>query len=177
MKIDGVSTTRDITYGPLVFRRGPDKFLAFTAKPCWDLDEFNQLCPYPETRYFVFTKGGKQPDNEHPSFKEEVDRYIMKRWGYVVFKTLEPSKIEFENVDLSKPDTLLNVVPELKKALSIYEWKLLSGLIDEANALDAAKLEENQKSFFQLLEARTAPTGQSGEAESSKFSALANVSA
>lgn len=175
MKVDGVDTSKDFVYGPLVFKRGDKKFLAFTAKPCWDLEEFNALCPYPKNLSVMFAKGGKTTDPDCPVYRDALETYFQRRWGYVVMKTLEPSNITWEEVDKDDPTTWVNVVPELKKAVSVYEWGLLSGLINEANSLDADKLEENQKSFFQLqAEALTSPSGPSGVPASSKSSEPVN---
>jgi hypothetical protein len=178
MKVDGVDGgSQDFVYGPLVFRRGPEKFLAFYAQPCWSLDEFHALCPLPENKHYVFTKRGKEKDNDSAVYKAELEKYYERRWGYVVMKTLEPSKIDWDTVNPSDPASWANVVPELKKTLSVYEYGLLANLINEANSLDQEKLEANLQSFFQLRAAHTSPNGQSGEAVNSNSSELVNASA
>lgn len=179
MKINGVSTDKSSAIfpapdKPLTFRRG-NQFLAFYAQPVWDMDEFNELCPMPENTHFRFEKGGKVKDPDAPAYRAALAEYSRKRWGYVVLKSLEPSNIEWDGVSLDDPSTWLNVEEELKKVLAVYEFARVMELVDEANAIDDAKLEENAKSFFQKsyredLEKNSRPDGP----ESSSSTALAS---
>jgi hypothetical protein len=153
MRINGVSADKDAAIfpapgKPLTFKRGQN-FLAFYAQPVWDMDEFNALCPLPENKNFRFEKGGKVKDPDAPAWRETLSEYSRKRWGYVVLKSLEPSNIEWDGVSLDDPSTWLTVEEELKKHLAVYEFAKVMELVDEANAIDAAKLEENAESFFQ----------------------------
>jgi len=171
MKVNGVSTDKsEAIFGPLPFKRGK-KFLAFYAQPVWDLDEFNALCPPPENEFYRFTKNGKEKDPEAPGYLDLIGRYSRKRWGYVVLKSLEPSKIEWDNVSLKDPNTWDKVEEELRKELGLYEFAKVMTLVDEANAIDEEKLEENAQSFFQLmLEEVTSESSQQEEAENTPSS-------
>lgn len=149
MKVNGVSADKSSAlFGPLVFKRG-EEFLAFYAQPVWDLDEFRASCPEPENTYTRFTKNGKEADPNAPAYQEALTEYYRKRWGYVVLKSLEPSNIEWEGVSLSDPGTWGEVERELKSNLALYEFAKLMQLVDEANAIDDDKLEENAETFFQ----------------------------
>lgn len=177
MKVGGVTNDRDVVFGPITFKRGTNQFLAFYAKPVWDLEEFNALCPPPVNKSYYFTKDkGKQLDPEAPAYLEDLQEYYRRRWGFVMMKSLEPSNIEWDTVKPNDPNTWGLVESELRKSLSIYEFARVAKLVDEANALDEAKLEENAQSFFQLRAARIDPPYQNGEAENSKSFALANAS-
>lgn len=171
MKVNGVTVDKSTAlFGPLTFKRG-DAFLAFYAQPVWDLEEFHALCPYPENTYTRFTKNGKEPDPDAPAWRELVSRYQRKRWGYVVLKSLEPSKIEWEGVSIEDPSTWDKVEAELSSNLGLYEFAKVMQLVDEANAIDDAKLEENAQSFFLMLQkADTEKNSQAAEAESSDSS-------
>lgn len=176
MKVNGVELTREVLFGPITFKRG-DSFVAFYAQPVWDLDEFYLACPVPKNDFVRFEKGGKVADPDHPAYREKLAQWHRKRWGYVTLKTLEPSNIEFDNISLDDPETWVNVEAELKANLGLYEFAQVSSLVDEANALDAEKLEENAKSFFQQREsALSAKADQKDEAENSKPSELAKDS-
>ena len=144
-------------FGPLTFKRG-DTFLTFYAQPVWNLDEFNQAVKRPVNEFVRFnSQGKKEADPDAPAYREELIEYGRKRWGYLVLKSLEPSNIEFEKVSLSDPSTWPLVEQELKENLGIYEFAKVMSLVDEANALDEEKLEENAKSFFQRLQSGESP--------------------
>lgn len=153
MKVNGVSNDKNVKFGPVVFKRGANKFLTFYAQPVWSMDEFNAVCPPPVNRSYIFTKNGKELDDNAPAYLEELKQFYRKRWGYVMLKSLEPSKIEWGKVNPSDPKTWSMVEEELREELSIYEFAKVAKLVDEANALDEEKLEENAKSFFQLAAA------------------------
>ena len=178
MKVNGVSADKSTAkFGPLTFKRG-DTFLAFYAQPVWNMDEFNALCPRPVNTHVRYEKGGKVKDPDAPAYLEELGKFSVKRWGYVILKTLEPSNIEWENVSLADPGTWGEVEAELRANLGIYEFAKVMELVDEANAIDEAKLEENSQSFFHMM-SQPSPTeenSQPGEAENSQSTALASDS-
>jgi hypothetical protein len=160
MKINGQSTKDNAIFPapgkPLTFKRG-EGFIAFYAQPVWDMNEFDALLPPPENRKYRFTKNGKEKDPNAPEYQEALAAYRRARWGYVVLKSLEPSKelgVEWETCSLDDPKTWGNVEAELKSALGLYEFAKVMDLVDEANAIDADKLEANAASFFarQLVE-------------------------
>lgn len=167
MKVGGVENDLKVVFGPVTFCRGPGKYLAFLAQPVWSLEGFNALCPAPVNRNYVFTKQGKQLDVEAPAFKDEQAVYYRKRWAWTVIESLRPSNIQWDDVKEDDPETWLNVEPELRKNLAIYEFAAVMRLIDEANALDGDKLEENAKTFFQIQAQRTSQPSQDTEAANS----------
>lgn len=137
---------------PLTFKRGKS-FIAFLAQPVWDFDEFDEMVPAPVNKKMRFNKnapGGKEPDPNNPVYKDAMAKYATQRWGYMVLKTLEPSpNIEWETVSLDDPKTWDKVEDELRATLANFEFGKVMRLVDEANALDDDKLEENAESFFQ----------------------------
>lgn len=167
MKVSGVANNPEVVFGPIVFKRGDGQFWAFLARPVWSLDEFNALCPAPVNRNYVFTKDGKQIDAEAPAYLSELTEYYRKRWAWTVLKSLEPSNIDWDTVKANDPNTWVNIETELKANLSIYEFAAVMKLVDEANALDSAKLEENAKTFFQMQAQHTPQNTQATEAVSS----------
>lgn len=171
MRVGGVENIRDVVYGPLVFSRGKDAageeiLLGFYAQPVWDLKDFEKACPIPECNQYVFTKGGKEKDYDHPAYKAELTEHDKKRWGYYVLKALEPSDIEDFPASLDDPKTWASVETELKKELSLYEFNQLMKLVDEANSIDSRKLDANMQTFLQRRAPRTEESTQRGEAES-----------
>lgn len=169
MKIGGVEAKKSGPLPPLVLKGGRAEELVFYAEPVHDLEEFNVLCPKPDVSKFgMFGAGGNWEANPaDPRYIDAIEHWYKLRWAYIVIKSLTPSKIEWSKVELRKPETWLQYKHELADVLSYNEYGLLIGLINEANALDAEKLEENRATFFQKLAKRDpAPNGQSGEAVS-----------
>lgn len=147
LKVNGVENVKDIQYGPLCFKRGDD-FLAFYAVPVWTMEEFDKLCPFPEnTNYYYGPDGKKMKDYECSAWKDTESEYWRQRWGYVVLKSLEPSKLEIDGITIDDPKTWGSVESTLKAELTEYEFQRLMGLVDEANALDQRKLEANAATF------------------------------
>lgn len=183
MKSKGKDTRENAIFGPLSFKR-KDDFITFFAQPVWDFKEFDELCPKPKNTAVSFMRNErgraiKQVDPEAPEYKTALKGHDEQRWGYYVIKSLEPSfepagDLEWERVDPKDPLTWGLVEQELRDSLSHYEFVKVMALVDEANALDAAKLEENAETFF-LREVEKEINAQ--KAESSESIQLANASA
>jgi len=167
--VGGIVAKRGGVLPPLVLKREDDE-LVFRAQPVHDLDEFEALCPAPDFKKFgVLTPQGWQPDPEAPEYLDLLKTYRKRRWAYIVIKTLEPSNIEWEKVKLKDHTTWLDYYEELAAVLSYNELGHVMALIEEANALDQEKLEENRQSFFRkLAERQTLPNGQNGDQASSQ---------
>lgn len=192
MKVGGIQATKEqALYGPLCFKRmqgEKEVFLTFYARPVWDFDEFRALVPKPENSYGAYVKGGWQTDDNHPAYLDELNQYVKLRSWYITLKSLEPSQIEWEKVRPNDPKTWKHIDDEISGLLSVFEAIELRNLVNEANALDDSKLEENRQTFFRQREAEKAATekneelpsqssSQSSEAGSSSSGEPANASA
>lgn len=193
MKLNGKSTREDAVFGPLTFKRKND-FVVFLAQPVWDYKEFDALCPKPEntTTAFMRNEHGrvvKQADPDAPEYAVALEQYATQKWGYYIWKSLELSfkphgNLEWEKIDYKDPMTWVYIEEELRASFSFYEFAAIMDLVDEANALDAVKLEENSLSFLKREAQRAIDDAnekqkkdQNTEAESSSSSPLANASA
>lgn len=159
MKVNGVEAKReDAVYGPVSFQRGIDEdgnpvYLDFLAVPLWDRKEFDELCPAPTPPVKGYKPdGSKTYDEEAPDHLAKKRARSAKWWGYLVLTSLAPSNIEWESVSIDDPDTWDKVEDELgppNGILSYYEFGKVMDLVNQANALDQAKLEANLQSFWQ----------------------------
>lgn len=156
MKIGGQEAKKGGLFGPLTFKRDDETFYPFFATPVHNLDEFNRLCPVPEVTSGMFTPTGWVKDPESPAHKAALANRGEIRWAYICVKSLEPSNIEWDTVVLDDPSTWINYEDDLLSVLSYLEFAKVQGLIEEANALDEAKLEENTASFFRQMAAKNA---------------------
>jgi len=160
MKLNGKKfSNENAIFGPVVIKRG-EEFFPFYAEPCWDYVEFDEACPrpVPPVSGWNASTGRKEADPKSKIHQEALKLWAAKRWGYYVLKSLAPTKLELEGVSLDDFDSLGKVDEAMKydkeknpDGLSEYEFLEVMTLVDEANLLDADKLEENKKSFLDLM--------------------------
>ena len=147
MKIGGIdpnSLSREVI---LVLPRG-DSQIVFRAKGMKDFEEFDALCPLPKPPGKI-TKDGWVPNNNDPTYQQVMQQYSNKRLGYMVVKTLEPSEIEWETVNIADPSTWNNWEKELKDSgLTQIECNRVTGLVMEANSLNDDKIEKARAVFL-----------------------------
>ena len=181
MRIGGKEVKSAWEPDPVVFSRGRDAdgqpiLIAFRARGLRDYDEFESLCPMPQAKTGYFTKdAGWTTDDKSQRHLDALKQWREQRYAYYVIKSLEPSGIEWEKVDLQKPATWKHYEAELKSVLTEIEFSQVIRMIDEANSIDSAKLEENRQTFFQQQGELAATTGQRSEAENSPLSAPVSV--
>jgi len=146
MKIGGKSVTGppevfeifDREDGPLVFR----------ARALPDMEEFYKRCPEPKPPGKL-TKDGYVPLTNDPGYLEIMGNHVKQRVGYMVTRSLEPSEIEWDTVDLENPKTWQNWEPDLRKAgMTQVEVNRVGKLVMEANSLDETKLNQARESFL-----------------------------
>ena len=146
MKIGGVSVTKCEEL--LVLPRGDGNDIPFRAVAVTVNDEFEKLVPMPVPP-MVITKNGKQPDLTDDTYKAALASRDVKRFAFLCLKSLEPSNIEWETVDLEKPNTWSGWSQELKDAgLSDTEVNRVIGTVMIANSLDEDKIDEARKTFL-----------------------------
>lgn len=186
MKIAGQNFTNDdAVYGPVVIRRG-DKLHGFYAQPVWSYAPFHAAYPKPEPPVSAFGKGGKKKhDDKNPLYLEAMGKYGLAYWGFMALTSLKPSNLDFsdQGIDEDDPETWHKVEAAMRydaetnpDGLSFYEFQQVMDLINEANGLDAAKLETNLESFLAEV-ARLEKPGeaiQNGEVENTPSGKLAS---
>ena len=175
MKIGG----KQVTGPPEVFEifereGGP---LVFRARALPDMEEFYKRCPEPKPPGKL-TKDGYIPMTNDPGYLEIMANHVKQRVGYMVTRSLEPSEIEWDTVDLDNPKTWPNWEKDLRDAgMTQVEVNRVGKLVMEANSLDEAKLQAARDSFLlgRVL-ARSASSSQSTEPASSPSGEPAPVS-
>jgi hypothetical protein len=162
MKVGGVIAEFSPKSGPLVFPRGLDEegkpvFLVFYAQAVRSMEEFDAVLPKPRAGGQYTRNGWEETDTDAPAYKVALAQWRAKRWAYIFIKTIEPSNMEWDTVDINKPDTWLGYESELRAVLGHFELNQLTQMVNAANALDEEALDEARANFFQTL-ARPVPT-------------------
>lgn len=140
--------------------------------------DFDAICPPPQAPGLFYVGKGYVPDLEDTNYLELKKLRAVQRWRYMVIKTLEPSNIEWDTVDINNPATWCNVKTELAKALGENDAGRVFIKVDEANGFSKEALDEARASFFQKRQAEKAarenpPSIPNGEAGNSKSGELA----
>ena len=146
MKIGGQVVTAP-SEEVLVFQRdtGP---LVFKARALPDMDEFHKFCPEPQPRKKL-VKNEWVIDTEAVGYAEEVAAHIKMRVGYMVTRTLAPSEIEWDTVDLNNPKTWVNWESDLRNAgMTQIEVNKVGTLVMDANSLSEEKLAHARELFL-----------------------------
>lgn len=122
--------------------------IVLTARAIADMDEFNNTMPLP-TAPKIFRKGkGWSYHTEDKNYVAEMSRYGECKLAWMVLKSLEPSEIEWDTVDMNKPGTWKNWETDLKdNGFTQHECNLVLGLVLQANQLSEAKLEQARELF------------------------------
>jgi len=146
MKIGGVEvqTSEEI----LVLPRSLGEDIIIRAKPVKINEEFEKRIPEP-TPPNVRTKSGSEPDYSDENYKKALKIRNEQRLNFLIIKSLEPSEIEWEEVNIDTPGTWSKWSKELIEAgISEIELNRITDAVMSANSLDEEKIEEARKSFL-----------------------------
>jgi hypothetical protein len=174
MKVGGVEVTKceEVLVLP---RKNEEDNLVFRAVAVPNMEEFDSIVPKP-TPPKKLVAGGKREDHITDAFVKELEQYGQMRYAYICLKSLEPSEIEWDTVDMKKPSTWTNWMEELRGAgLSDVELNRVQTLVLEANALNEAKLKAARESFLRgQVEDKAESSGRQTTLESSQSGQPAN---
>lgn len=146
MKIGGVEVTP--CEEVLVLPRPDDNNIVIRAKAVSINEEFDKKVPEPIAPN-LRTKDGSRPDYNDENYVKAVQQRDNQRFAYMCLKSIEPSQIEWETVDMDKPTTWPKWVDELQEnGLSEVEVGRIINAVLAANSLDEKKIEEARKSFL-----------------------------
>ena len=112
MKISGIDPTTLPTEVFLVLPRG-DQEIVLRARPVPSMEEFEALCPRPIPPGKM-TRDGWVPLADDPTYQQVMAEWGQKRLGYMIVKSLEPSKIEWDTVKPADPSTWKNWSADLR---------------------------------------------------------------
>lgn len=129
---------------------GVDGSIILLAGPVMDYNEFNRLCPQPKPPV-VMRPGKKQTyDTNNAGFLKRVDEYSNRRMAYTMIKSLSFTEdLEWEIVQIDKPETWIKYEEELRKHFTEAEVMLILEGVMDANMPSAERQEEALQRFAQ----------------------------
>jgi len=159
MKIAGQELAGELTElneEVLVLSRKKSQII-LTARAIADMEEFTSRVNEPKPPR-VFRKGkGWSDHTDHPNYQEELNHYGGLKMAWLVLKSLEPSQIEWDTVNMEQPATWENWEKDLKaNGFTQHECNLVLGLVVSVNQLSEAKLEKARELFVHGQEAEAA---------------------
>lgn len=137
----------------IVIPRGQSQ-IVLKARAVLEYDDFERLCREP-TAPFVLKPGGRKEYNfSDPKYQAAQAQRIKQQTYYMFVKSLMATEgLEWETIDLNRPETWLNFENELKAAgFSQIERGMITRGIMVANNLDDTKVEEARQRFLQSLQ-------------------------
>jgi hypothetical protein len=151
MKVNGVEVK-----GPaeevLVLPRPTSEDLIFRAKAVLDMDEFYKMVPEPKAKARLVGGKGWEENLDDPDYIRQLGEYGDLRFAWLVIKSLEPSNIEWDRVNIEKPSTWKLWTEEMKDGgVSQTEINRVINCVATANSLNEQKLEAARESFLQGL--------------------------
>ena len=147
MKIGGIDPSTLSTEELLVLPRG-EQNIVFRAVGIPDYEEFKALCPEPKAPGVQMAGKGWMPNENDPGYRDMVKTHDKRRIDWMVLKSLEPSDVEWDTVDLDNPPTWTNWQGDLKTAgLNQVEVNRVQALVFQANCLDESKLQKALEAF------------------------------
>ena len=127
-----------------------DGDLVFKAKAVLDYEDCDKLNPMPQPPKALIPGGLVQENVEDPKYLEAVNDWATRKFHWMFLKALEETEnLEWETVDLSKPETWINYKKEMHEAgLSPSEIARVEICVSDACGLNQAKIDEATKRFL-----------------------------
>lgn len=150
----------------IVIPRGNDEPIVLKAQAILDYDHFNKVAPEPEAPWVMKPGTGKERDFKDRNYLAAMKNRAKLQTNYMFIKSLEVTEgLEWETIDINRPDTWLNFESELQSAgFSQIERGVIVRGIMTANCLSEDKIEEARQRFIQSqavqpLEGTSQPVG------------------
>jgi hypothetical protein len=168
MKIRGreISGPNRVT---LVLPREDAEDIPIVAQAILDMDEMDKYLVQPKAPAVQKPGGIVEYNFRDRGYIDQLAQYNIKKMAWIILKSLEPSEIDWDTVDMENPGTWLNYQKELREAgFSEIEVNRICNICMQANALDEAKLEAARQSFLHgQAEAEKSTSGPSTPTETS----------
>lgn len=129
-------------------RNGKEFFLK--ARAVLDYSDFEKLCPSPTPPEVIRPGGEKFLDINDKEYLKKVNDHSTLKYNWMCLKSLEATEgIEWNLVDMSKPETWNKFEEELKSAFfTDTEIFRIVSAISQAQGLNDIKIQEALKRFL-----------------------------
>lgn len=141
-----------------------DGDIVIRARAVTEFEDFQEQFKEPKPPVLMTPKGAI-PDLKDEGYLQQKANHEQLQHAFLMLKSLEPSEIEWETVNMDDPKTWPNWKEELLAAgLSAVELARIQNTVAAANCLDEGKLEKAREVFLRGLEEQAKlSSGQSTE--------------
>lgn len=148
MRLNGKKIEGPMVETVVIPRQSED--LVFKCKAVLDYETFDKLVPEPQPPTITLRNKKPTPDLNDVEYIKAVADRNLKRFQYMILNSiLATENLEFETVDVNKPDTWINMEKELKDSgLTPSEIGTLYQGAADANGMNEEKLKEARARFF-----------------------------
>lgn len=165
MKYKGKRITEPNTEIIVIPRSGSED-IVFKAQAVMSSDDFTELFPKPSPPVRLLKGGDQELAYDDPNFTQELQTWIKAKseWTYIKSLSATPD-LEWDTVDMEKPETFVNWREELKEAYfsEIEIIRIING-VHAACGLNQDRIDEATQSFLAgLREAQSQQSSQNGE--------------
>jgi hypothetical protein len=122
----------------------------FKFRPLRSSENFDKVCPRPKPVKQVRPGGGETLDYSSPRYKAQVETWARQKtdWEFLISISATDA-LEWETVDMEKPDTWGNWRPEMEKVFpESHIVRLYQGFVD-AQYLTEETMEKARQLFLQ----------------------------
>lgn len=151
MKLFGKPAKAPSPVSVTIFREdeeGKPANLQFLCGPILDYEEFERICPIPRAPFISHVGGGTEVDTKDKRYAAKLETWSERRVQWMLIKSLNHTPgLEWEVVNLSKPDSWESYEKELKSFLTVREFDELINSILEANSPTQNRRKEALENF------------------------------
>jgi len=128
----------------------PEGNIILIAEAIDNFNEFDKLVQFPIAPIRTLPGGVRESHTADPAYLVKVDEFSTMRSNYMIIRSLSATPdLEWETVDITKPETWQNVRQELLDS-GLIETEIIRiiNCISEANGLDDSVIERARKDFL-----------------------------
>jgi len=134
----------------VVIPRGGQDYV-FKAKAVLNFDEFEKVCPTPTPPEVIRPGVGKSQDTNSPKYQEALQAWSERRVAWMFLESLSATDgLEWESVDMMKPETWKNFEEELNVNFTPGEVSKITEAVMTACGLNQEKIDEATKRFLAI---------------------------
>ena len=124
--------------------------LVFKAKPVQNYDDFDKICPEPKAGTLMRPGGETAEDVEDPAYKKALEDWASYKTHWMILQSLSATEgLEWDTVDMSKPETYSNYIKELEDSgVTAIEVSRLFEIMQTACGLNQDKIDEATNAFL-----------------------------
>lgn len=153
MKIKGKTFKGPSVEHVIIPRTGEDgepDDVVFTLQAVLDFEEFEKVYPMPVPREIIKPDKSRELDANDPVYLDAIGKRNGAQMKWMILKSMEATEgLEFDKVDMEKPETWDLFDEELKEAgfTQLEVGRIIKGAMD-VNGINSTRIEEAKKRFL-----------------------------